>query len=60
MFGKCNNCPKEIEALLLQTSMFRAAADGHKDCLKATIDAGADVNKIRRTDREQGGHFKYG
>ena len=40
---KCEDFPEEIQALK-NKRMFRAAAEGHLGCLKAAIDAGADVN----------------
>ena len=40
---KCEDFPEEIQSLK-DKRMFRAAAEGHLGCLKAAIDAGADVN----------------
>ena len=41
--NKCEDFPEEIQTLK-NKRMHRAAADGHVTCLKAAIDAGADVN----------------
>ena len=44
MCESCHDFPKLVQALK-NARMFEAVSDKHLDCLKAAIDAGADVNE---------------